>query len=165
METYLMIAGSLLLVIGVATVYFKRDISAGQSMVFVFGVGLIALPHILNFEWSNGTFKFTTKSESAQLTVNVKSVAEQQADLAGKVVSLTDAVGKITEQIQTLESELRTSNPSQLGAVPAFKPSDWKTLQLDSQALVGQTNMTIQSLDALQNQLQGISGPVVSPNM
>ena len=163
MDTYLTIAGSVLLLIGIATIYFKRDISAGQSMVFVFGVALIALPHILNFEWSNGTLKFTTKSESAQLTGNVKSIAEQQVELAGKVVSLTDAVGRITEQIQALEAELRTSSPNRLGGVPAFKPSDWKTLQLDSQTLVGETNMTIQSLDALQNQLQGTVGP--APNM
>ena len=142
MDTYLTIAGSVLLLIGIATIYFKRDISAGQSMVFVFGVALIALPHILNFEWSNGTLKFTTKPESAQLA---------------------DAVGRITEQIQALEAELRTSSPNQLGAVPAFKPSDWKTLQLDSQTLVGETNMTIQSLDALQNQLKGTVGP--APNM
>ena len=163
MDTYLTLAGSVLLLIGIATIYFKRDVSVGQSMVFVFGVALIALPHILNFEWSNGTLKFTTKPESAQLTGNVKSVAEQQVELAGKVVSLADAVGRITEQIQALEAELRTSSPNQLGGVPTFKPSDWKTLQLDSQTLVGESNMTIQSLDALQNQLQGTVGP--APNM
>ncbi|MEP3435171.1 MAG: hypothetical protein ABJN75_00070 [Hoeflea sp.] len=165
MDTYVMIAGTLLIFFGVAAIFFKRDISAGQSMVFVFGAALIALPHIVNFEWSKGTLKFTTKSESVQLTKDVKSVANQQASLIRNVVDLADAVGEITEQIQALEAGLRMSAPDQLGALPTFEPSNWKTLQLDSKNLVGQADITIKSLDALQEQLQNTGEPVVAPDL
>ncbi|MDI7864834.1 hypothetical protein MRS76_23180 [Rhizobiaceae bacterium n13] len=153
MENYVTITGAALLVIGLSAVFFKREVSTGQSLIFAFGAALVALPQLTNFEWSEGTLKFTTRTETVQITEQIKAISQQQTALSANVVALTDAVGKITEQVEAIETAIRATQPSSESSLPAFKPSDWQRLRLDSERLIDQSNSTFRTLETLQQDM------------
>lgn len=159
MEVVVPLVGMLVIGIGMLTIVFKREISTGQTLMFAFGIALVSLPLLKDFEWSNGTLKFTTKTEAVEITEQVKALSEQQADLGRTIVSLTQAMGEISGQIDAYEARLNPppgeGPPPAMAPVPTeFKSLDIEELQRKSQSVIDQSISTTRSLTEIQNKLQ-----------
>lgn len=164
-EVVVPLVGMLVIGIGMLTIVFKREISTGQTLMFAFGIALVSLPLLKDFEWSNGTLKFTTKTEAVEITEQVKALSEQQADLGRTIVSLTQAMGEISGQIDAYEARLNQppgeglppgeGPPPAMAPVPTeFKSLDIEELQRKSQSVIDQSLSTTRSLTEIQNKLQ-----------
>ncbi len=154
METYVLWCGIALLVIGIITVLLKREVSTGQALVLAFGGALVALPQLVTFEWSQGTLKFTTKSEAVQITDQIKHLSQQQVQLGQNLVSLTEALGKVTTQVEAIQARLEQPASAPQTSLPAFDPADWQRLKLDSQRVIEDSSTTFRALETLQENLR-----------
>jgi len=154
MENYILRCGIALLGVGVVTVVFRREVSTGQALVLAFGGALIALPQLVTFEWSQGTLKFTTRSEAVQITNQIKQLSQQQVHLGQNVVSLTDALGKVTAQVEAIQARMEQPASAPLTSLPEFNPADWQRLKLDSERVIDESSNTLKSLETLQDSLK-----------
>lgn len=152
---WILVAGLALMVIGALTVSLKREITTGQALVFAFGAAMIAIPQIANFEFSNGTVKFTTKTQAAALTTQVETLNKEQADLASTVLALTKQNQKLAEQVAKLsESVSDAPDGNAAAAPPEFVVPDWSSYQKSTENLIQQSEGRTQQLDSLQQQLK-----------
>ncbi|TYC65104.1 hypothetical protein FMN63_21970 [Stappia sp. BW2] len=152
---WILVAGLALMVTGAITVYLKREITTGQALVFAFGGAMIAIPQIANFEFSNGTVKFTTKIQAAALTTQVETLNKEQADLASTVLALTKQNQKLAEQVAKLSGDVSDApegNPA--SAPPEFVVPDWSTYQKSTENLIQQSEGRTLQLDSLKQQLK-----------
>lgn len=154
METYVLWCGAALIGIGVITVLLQREVSTGQALVIAFGGALVALPQLVSFEWSDGTLKFTTKNEAVQITEQLKQLSQQQVHLGQNVVSLTEALGTMTTQVEAIQARLEQPSSAPQTSLPAFNPEDWERLKLNSERVIDQSSTTLRALETLQDNLK-----------
>lgn len=152
---WILITGLALMATGAITVYLKREITTGQALVFAFGGAMIAIPQIADFQFGNGTLKFTTKTQAAALTTQVETLNKEQAELANTVLALTKQNQKLAEQVAKLSEDVSdASDGNAASAFPEFVVPDWSTLQKSTESLIQQSEGRTLQLDRLNQQLK-----------
>lgn len=143
-------------VLGIACLSVARGISvtSGQAMIFAFGAAMIALPHIVDFEWSETGFKFTTKETTSRLASSVKLLSDQQGDLNKQITVLRKAIGDSEAQLNEVLAKIESSqNSVQLPKIDTSSSSIWEGF-LERGELIDKTSQdTIMKIDNIQKSL------------
>ncbi|WP_144389786.1 hypothetical protein [Phaeobacter sp. 22II1-1F12B] len=152
---WILVTGLALMATGAITVYLKREITTGQALIFAFGGAMIAIPQIADFQFGNGTLKFTTKTQAAALTTQVETLNKEQAELASTVLALTKQNQKLAEQVAKLSEDVSDApDGNAASAPPEFVVPNWSTLQKSTESLIQQSEGRTLQLDSLKQQLK-----------
>jgi|GEM_PF-5267117 len=151
---WILVAGLVLMAIGALTVWWEHEVTTGQALMFAFGGALIAIPQIANFEFSNGTLKFTTKTQAAELTAQVEALNKEQAELARTVLELTSRNQSLADQVAKLSTKATTGGESSPVSIPEFVVPDFSTYQQRTESLIQQSGTRVLQLDNLKQQLE-----------
>ena len=133
----------------------NRAVSTGHSLMIAVGAALVLVPYISTFEWSDKSFKFTTRQEAAELAKSLAQAAKEEINLREQVSTLAQGLQAATLRISALET--KTGNNS-------GQPSD---------QLMGSTfedwikSNEISKDDALNRwgKLQGLEQQLIAPTM
>ena len=153
--------GSVILIAACFFVYKNHAVTTGQALIFAFGVGLIALPHVVDFEWSGKGLKFTTKKATADLNQQVQKISERQKSLIEQFDTLAKAIKETEDQLNLALAKLESKKPSDpfptLNTLPSQTLNDLlkKNKELNDQSL-----QTMYSLEKLQQELDPIKPQV-----
>ncbi|WP_417679112.1 hypothetical protein [Roseibium sp.] len=146
--------GVILLFVASLFVFRQHTISTGQALLFALGVALVAMPHVVNFEWSDGGIKFTTKEATATLTDQVKSITEQQKEINDQIKILSQTVKDTSERMNSVLASIKSNDPSvTIPSTTVVPPETWKNFLDKNEKINEQSLQTIFKLDNLQQEL------------
>ncbi|MBB3611249.1 hypothetical protein [Rhizobium sp. BK602] len=120
-------AGAILIVFTLGLIVRGKEVSSGHAMVLAAGAALMLLPSVSNFEWSDGGFKYTRRDETADLTSQVKKLADDNIQANETIRQTTEALRVANERLNRLEAANQSSqNPgTQGGGVKSPLKFDW----------------------------------------
>lgn len=132
--------GALLLFIGGLTAWKTIAISTGHAVLLALGAGLVALPHLKDFEFGDGKLKFTTREEAKKIADAMQTLSEQQVALSTQLkdttARVTESITAINTQQTALENAVKTSQPTL--SIPKFQkldPAFWKDLNVRNEQI------------------------------
>ena len=146
---------AILFVLACILVLRKIEISVGQTTLFVLAAILVIFPFVANFEFSNGTLKFTTKEQTSDLTAEVKDILDRQATVSQSAADLALALKKTTDRVTALEKQLQARQPDiTLPSSTKISPGFWDTLKNRNDGIIIQNKKSITNVDRLQRDLK-----------
>ena len=82
---------------------------------------------------SDGTLKFTTRSEAVELATQVKALNAEQNNLAKTILELTNQNEALAEQIAQIDRNMASTNDSATERTPEFVMPDWSIVKQSTQ--------------------------------
>ncbi|WP_026988309.1 hypothetical protein [Fodinicurvata fenggangensis] len=86
-----LIAGIIIALIGILTIFLRFDVSIGHSIILGAAVVILVLPQTSSFEFTGDGVKVITREVALETAEEIKKIREQQASLIG---SLKDIVSE-----------------------------------------------------------------------
>jgi hypothetical protein len=122
-----LVTGVIIVGITLYLIFQGKEVSSGHAMVLASGAALMLLPSVSNFEWSDGGLKYTRRDETADLTSQVKKLADDNIQANETIRQTTEALKVANERINRLEAAGQSSqNPgSQDGGTKSPPKFDW----------------------------------------
>ncbi|TDH39089.1 hypothetical protein E2A64_08400 [Pseudohoeflea suaedae] len=148
--------GGVFFAVGFFFVMRNLAITTGHALIFALGAALIALPHVKDFEWSDGKFKYTAKQTTLDLSQELKSVTEQQKSLAQQIATLATALERNSDQLNELQLSVSKVSPSIAPPAPAsgtFSRTMWENLKAASEEIEGKAGLSLQQLEKIQGDI------------
>lgn len=100
------VAGVFLAAVTLVLVMKDKTVSTGHAILFGAAVALIAIPKLASFEWSEDSFKFTTRDQSTKLASIVGGLVTNTAALQEEQKSNIEILRALTERLAALELTL-----------------------------------------------------------
>jgi Na+/phosphate symporter len=148
------VAGALF-ILACILVLRKIEISVGHTTLFVLSAALLIFPFLSNFEWSNGTLKFTTKQQTSELADKVKELADTQTKVTEAVSSLANTLERVTNRMATVEETVARKQPEL--SVPGeikLAPDFWDEMKQSNNNLILKNQKAIIGIDRFQQDLK-----------
>ncbi|WP_104822296.1 hypothetical protein [Rhizobium sp. NXC24] len=119
-----LVAGVIIVGITLYLIFNEKEVSSGHAMVLAAGAALLLLPSVSNFEWSDSGLKYTRRTETADLTSQVKKLADDNIQANETLRQTSEALKIANERLNKLEAAGQSSqNPSTPNGGPKLPPN------------------------------------------